>query len=138
MADRCCPSSELEALNASITNEIPRPGGFIVYLTDDEVGRLIDAAKGNRHGHRDATMISVAYCHGLRASELTDLHWDQVEFASATLHVRRVKQGTPSTHPILGDEPEPYANSNVSKSQGRHLYSRQNAARRSPQQALLA
>src|SRR5450759_1057966 len=30
--------------------------------------------------------------------------WDQVEFATATLHVRRVKQGTPSTHPLLGDE----------------------------------
>ncbi len=44
------------------------------------------------------------YRHGLRASELTDLRWDQVEFSSATLHVRRVKQGTPSTHPILGDE----------------------------------
>jgi integrase len=74
------------------------------YLTDEEVRRLTDAAKGNRHGHRDATMILVAYRHGLRASELTDLRWDQVEFTSATLHVRRVKQGTPSTHPILGDE----------------------------------
>ena len=74
------------------------------YLTDDEVQRLADAAKANRHGHRDATMILVAYRHGLRASELTDLRWDQVEFNSATLHVRRVKQGTPSTHPILGDE----------------------------------
>ena len=29
---------------------------------------------------------------------------DQVEFGIAVLHVRRVKQGTPSTHPILGDE----------------------------------
>ena len=74
------------------------------YLTDDEVQRLAEAAKANRHGHRDATMILVAYRHGLRASELTDLRWDQVEFTSATLHVRRVKQGTPSTHPILGDE----------------------------------
>ena len=74
------------------------------YLTDDEVQRLTEAAKANRHGHRDATMILVAYRHGLRASELTDLRWDQVEFTSATLHVRRVKQGTPSTHPILGDE----------------------------------
>jgi integrase len=60
--------------------------------------------KGNRHGHRDATMILVAYRHGLRASELADLRWDQVEFTSAALHVRRAKQGTPSTHPILGDE----------------------------------
>ena len=62
------------------------------------------AAKGDRHGHRDATMILVAYRHGLRASELVDLRWAQVEFATATLHVRRVKQGTPSTHPISGDE----------------------------------
>jgi type 1 fimbriae regulatory protein FimB/type 1 fimbriae regulatory protein FimE len=74
------------------------------YLTDAEVQRLADAAKGNRHGHRDATMILVAYRHGLRAAELTDLRWDQIDFSSATLHVRRVKQGTPSTHPILGDE----------------------------------
>src|SRR6476619_3382190 len=74
------------------------------YLTEAEVDRLAEVARGNRYGHRDATMILVAYRHGLRASELTDLRWDQVEFTSATLHVRRVKQGTPSTHPILGDE----------------------------------
>ena len=46
----------------------------------------------------------VAYRHGLRAAELVDLRWDQVDFASATLHVRRVKQGITSTHPIRGDE----------------------------------
>ena len=74
------------------------------YLTDAEVQRLRDAARANRYGHRDATMILVAYRHGLRAAELTDLRWDQIEFQSATLHVRRVKRGTPSTHPILGDE----------------------------------
>jgi|SRR6516165_356870 DNA invertase Pin-like site-specific DNA recombinase len=28
-------------------------------------------------------MILVAYRHGLRASELTDLRWDQVDFATA-------------------------------------------------------
>jgi integrase len=74
------------------------------YLTEAEVERLLGATKGNRWAHRDATMILVAYRHGLRASELTDLRWDQVDFATATLHVRRVKQGSPSTHPILGDE----------------------------------
>ena len=62
------------------------------YLTEAEVERLMNAARKNRWGH------------GLRASELVDLRWDQIEFASGTLHVRRVKQGTPSTHPILGDE----------------------------------
>jgi integrase len=74
------------------------------YLTEAEVERLMKAATDNRHGHRDATMILVAYRHGLRVSELVDLRWDQIEFRTATLHVRRVKQGTPSTHPILGDE----------------------------------
>ena len=74
------------------------------YLTEAEVERLLKATKSNRWGHRDGTMILVAYRHGLRASELTDLRWDQIDFATATLHVRRVKQGSPSTHPILGDE----------------------------------
>jgi site-specific recombinase XerD len=74
------------------------------YLTEAEVERLIEAAKNNRWGHRDAAMILVAYRHGLRVSELVDLRWDQVEFRTAALHVRRRKEGTPSTHPILGDE----------------------------------
>ena len=74
------------------------------YLTEAEVERLIEAAKGNRHRHRDATMVLVAYRHGLRASELTDFRWEQVDLRTATLHVRRIKKGTPSTHPILGDE----------------------------------
>src|SRR6516165_10327131 len=63
------------------------------YLTEAEVERLMNA-----------TMILVAYRHGLRVSELVDLRWDQVDFRTATLHVRRLKAGTPSTHPIIGDE----------------------------------
>jgi integrase len=74
------------------------------HLTEAELEKLMQAAKGNRWGHRDATMILVAWRHGLRVSELVDLRWDQFDFASATLHVRRVKRGTPSTHPIMGDE----------------------------------
>jgi type 1 fimbriae regulatory protein FimB/type 1 fimbriae regulatory protein FimE len=74
------------------------------YLTEAEVERLITSAKGNRWGHRDSTMVLVAYRHGLRASELVDLRWDQVGFQTGTLHVRRVKHGIASTHPIPGDE----------------------------------
>jgi type 1 fimbriae regulatory protein FimB/type 1 fimbriae regulatory protein FimE len=74
------------------------------HLTGVEVEKLMSATKNNRYGHRDSTMILVGYRHGLRASELTDLRWDQVDFRTATLHVRRVKQGSPSTHPIRGDE----------------------------------
>src|SRR5271154_1454579 len=67
------------------------------YLTDAEVERLTDAAKANRYGHRDATMILTAYRHGLRASELADLRWDQIDFGAASLAVRRAKKGSPST-----------------------------------------
>jgi type 1 fimbriae regulatory protein FimB/type 1 fimbriae regulatory protein FimE len=74
------------------------------HLTESEVGKLLDAARSNRQGHRDATMILVCYRHGLRAAEVADLRWDQVDFASATLHVARVKNGKPATHPIRGDE----------------------------------
>ncbi len=74
------------------------------YLTEAEVERLMNATKENRWAHRDATMILVAYRHGLRASELADLRWEQMDFRTATMHVRRAKQGTPSNHPIIGDE----------------------------------
>jgi integrase len=74
------------------------------HLTPGEVETLIEAATGNRHGHRDATMVLLTYRHGLRAAEVCDLRWDQIDFGGAVLHVRRVKNGTPSTHPVQGDE----------------------------------
>jgi site-specific recombinase XerD len=74
------------------------------HFTPDEVEALIEAAKDNRYGHRDATVILLTYRHGLRAAEVCDLRWDQVDFNGAVLHVRRVKNDTPSTHPIQGDE----------------------------------
>jgi type 1 fimbriae regulatory protein FimB/type 1 fimbriae regulatory protein FimE len=74
------------------------------HLTPDEVKQLMEAAKANRHGHRDALMVLLAYRHGLRAAEVVDLRWEQVDFKSATLSVRRVKNGTPSSHPLTGRE----------------------------------
>ena len=64
----------------------------------------MDAAGGNRWGHRDATAILLAYRHGLRASELVALRWDDIDFQTGKLHVRRSKGGTPSVHPIGGRE----------------------------------
>jgi integrase len=49
-------------------------------------------------------MILMAYRHGLRAAELVDLRWSQVNLNHARLHVRRVKNGLPSVHPLKGDE----------------------------------
>jgi integrase len=74
------------------------------HLTPAEVEKLIETLRGNRHGHRDALVALLAYRHGLRAAEVVDLRWEQVDFKTATLHVRRVKNGTPSTHPLTGRE----------------------------------
>src|SRR5262249_56404726 len=75
------------------------------YLTAREIERLMAAArKGSRWGHRDATMILIGYRHGLRASELCDLQWSQVELNTGRLHVRRARNGSPSWHPLQGDE----------------------------------
>src|SRR5256886_17188413 len=75
------------------------------YLTAREVKKLTEAArKHGRYGHRDATMILIGYRHGLRASELCDLQWSQIELATGRLHVRRAKNGSPSVHPMQGDE----------------------------------
>jgi integrase len=74
------------------------------HLTEREVERLIEVAKDNRWGHRDATMVLIAFRHGLRASELVDLRWDQVDLEHALLHVRRLKNGSPATHPLTGKE----------------------------------
>ena len=75
------------------------------YLTGNEIEKLMEVArKSSRYGHRDATMILIAYRHGLRASEVCDLQWHQVELNTGRLHVRRSKRGTPSVHPIQGDE----------------------------------
>jgi integrase len=77
------------------------------YLTAAEVNKLIKTAKDGRgrYGDRDATLILIAFRHGLRAKEICDLEWSQVEFGrSASLHVHRVKNGKPSVHPLRGDE----------------------------------
>ncbi len=62
------------------------------------------AQRRGRYGHRDATMILLAYRHGFRVAELCALRWDQVDLKQGLLHVQRLKQGLPSVHPLRGPE----------------------------------
>jgi type 1 fimbriae regulatory protein FimB/type 1 fimbriae regulatory protein FimE len=71
------------------------------YLTEEEVDRLRRAAgSAGRHGHRDSTLILLAYTHGLRASELLRLRWDQVDLKAPSVHVRRLKGSVSGVHPL--------------------------------------
>ncbi len=75
------------------------------YLTAEEIRRLMQSARRTgRHGHRDATLILISYRHALRVSEAVALRWDQLDLSHGRLHVRRVKQGVPSVHPLRGPE----------------------------------
>jgi len=75
------------------------------HLTEAEIEKLMAVAKqSGRYGHRDATAILIAYRHGLRASELVELQWDQIDFVQKTIRVRRVKNGDPSTHYLGNSE----------------------------------
>jgi type 1 fimbriae regulatory protein FimB/type 1 fimbriae regulatory protein FimE len=49
-------------------------------------------------------MVLLAFRHGLRAGEVVDLRWDQIDFKTGTLHVRRFKNGLPNSHPLTGRE----------------------------------
>ena len=42
--------------------------------------------------------------HGLRVTELCALRWDQVDLNTGLLHVRRLKRGIASVHPLRGPE----------------------------------
>src|SRR6476660_3637239 len=75
------PATENRTVERSMPSR--RPNADIrprEHLTEREVEKLIAAARGNRWGQRDATMILIAFRHGLRASELCELQWSDVEF----------------------------------------------------------
>ena len=100
------------------------------YLTVKEVDLFLTTARERGlYDHRDATMILIAYRHGLRASELCALRWDQVDFARGLLHVRRLKNGTPSVHPMGGVEIRALRRMMREQPESRHVFTTE---RRSP------
>jgi integrase len=70
------------------------------FLTEAEVEALAKSADN----HRDRTMILVAFRHGLRANEVVNLRWGQVDLGTALMTIYRSKHGRDSTHPIPGSE----------------------------------
>jgi type 1 fimbriae regulatory protein FimB/type 1 fimbriae regulatory protein FimE len=109
-------------------NKELRPRGE--HLTESEVAMLADAARSNRHGHRDAAIIWMTYRHGLRAAEVCDLRWEQVDLATASLHVTRAKGGDAGTHPCWGMNSECCASSR-GMPRNHPMFSSQNVAHRS-------
>src|SRR5437667_1702132 len=97
-------------------HNFPRVAGFWTTLTLDktmsdrkhlvsaEVQKLLDATKGRRHADRDKCLLLLMFRHGLRVSEACGLQLSQVDTVSRVLHVKRLKEGLSTTHPLRGDE----------------------------------
>src|SRR6266446_6545577 len=74
------------------------------HLVFAEVEKLMDATKSSRNAARDRCLLLLMFRHGLRVSEACGLQLSQVDTESRILHVRRLKEGLSTTHPLRGDE----------------------------------
>jgi len=74
------------------------------HLFSAEVKKLMDVAKGSRNAARDRCFLLLLFRHGLRVSEACGLKLSQVDTESRVLHVKRLKAGLSTTHPLRGDE----------------------------------
>jgi len=75
------------------------------YLATHEIDALRKAARSTgRHGHRDDTLILLMFRHAFRVTEIASLRWDQIDLKLGLLHVSRIKNGLPATHPLRGIE----------------------------------
>jgi len=73
-------------------------------LTEAEIDKLLAVAGDSRNPGRDRLLILMAFRHALRVSELVDIRWQQVHLDTATIDIRRAKNGTPGIHGLQGDE----------------------------------
>ena len=108
-----CPSGD--ALSALITGNAPTGVSPTVrwshkdrrsreHLRPDEVEKLLKAAKANRQGHRDHTLILMMWRHGLRCGEAAAIEWPDIDLDDGRIYIRRLKGSRSGEHPLNGDE----------------------------------
>jgi type 1 fimbriae regulatory protein FimB/type 1 fimbriae regulatory protein FimE len=96
------PATEMHRVGRKSDAEYGRDGHK--YLRPEQVAALITAAKAGRYGQRDALMISLAYHHGLRVTELVELRWNAIDFKRADIAINRLKGSKSNRQPLQGDD----------------------------------
>ncbi|UAN61438.1 tyrosine-type DNA invertase [Serratia sp. JSRIV006] len=74
------------------------------YLTVDEVKILLQTISLDMISFRDYCMVSMAFIHGLRVSELTALKIEDYDPLSQRIYIKRLKGGLSTSHPLLPQE----------------------------------
>lgn len=99
------PSESTASMEREPAGKPPaRKAGGRRYLTEQEVVRLVEAAKEGRHALRDMCLIFWMYRRGWRVSEACAFSLDNLDLEARVVYVQRSKNGTPTTHPIAPDE----------------------------------
>ena len=74
------------------------------FLTGKEVQAMMQAARHGQTGERDYCLILLAFRHGMRISELLDLHYRDLDLVEGRINIRRLKNGFSTVHPLMIDE----------------------------------
>lgn len=74
------------------------------YLTQEEINRLLNAAREGSFPKRDECFIKMCFIHGFRVSELCHLRFSDINLIDKVVHVNRLKNGLKTTHPLISSE----------------------------------
>ncbi|GJK64815.1 hypothetical protein TUM17563_25800 [Klebsiella oxytoca] len=74
------------------------------FLTAKEVQAMMLAVRHGPTGERDYCLILLAFRHGMRISELLDLHYRDFDLNEGRINIRRLKNGFSTVHPLRFDE----------------------------------
>ncbi|EKN5096055.1 tyrosine-type DNA invertase [Yersinia enterocolitica] len=74
------------------------------YLTGEEVDHLLQVILNETVSIRNYCMITMAFLHGLRVSELINLKLSDYDELSRKIYIHRLKGGFSTTHPLLSFE----------------------------------
>lgn len=71
------------------------------HLNSDEINRICKSIrKKSRNSDRDELMVLMAFHHGFRVSELTNVKWQHIDLNAGQIGVKRMKNGIDTLHPI--------------------------------------
>ncbi|MBJ3813916.1 tyrosine-type recombinase/integrase [Shimwellia pseudoproteus] len=65
---------------------------------------MMQAVRRGATGERDYCLILLAFRHGMRISELLDLHYRDLDLTEGRINIRRLKNGFSTIHPLMPDK----------------------------------